>query len=159
MHTSLNKHITFHTADCAFVLRDKTAIRSWLTAICRAEKKKIESLSYVFCSDEYLYDMNVQFLKHKTLTDIITFDFSGGDKKLNGEIYISIDRVKENAATLGLRFSDELRRVIIHGFLHMMGYSDKSSSKKVKMTKKEDACLSLWNVPRGTRNTRAKNRP
>ena len=155
----MTDRILFYKNQVSFRLERSGLTKTWIYSIVKGDGFLIDQVSVVFTNDSYLLKINKKYLNHNTLTDIITFDFSGGDKNLNGEIYISIDRVKENAATLGLRFSDELRRVIIHGFLHMMGYSDKSSSKKVKMTKKEDACLSLWNVPRGTRNTRAKNRP
>lgn len=143
MKASKNINISFFTAECSYVLRQKNDIRVWLTAVAKIEKQRIESLTYVFCSDEYLYKMNVQFLSHKTLTDIITFDTAESENGITGEIYISIDRVRENAAELGLLFRDELHRVMAHGLLHLCGYKDKLPSDKKRMTSREDFSLSL----------------
>ncbi len=143
MKTSAHKNITFYTADCTYVLRGKNDIRKWLTAVAKTEKQRIDALSYVFCSDSYLYNMNVQFLNHKTLTDIITFDTAESVNGITGEIYISIDRVRENAAELGLLFRDELHRVMAHGLLHLCGYKDKLPKDKKRMTSREDFSLSL----------------
>lgn len=99
-------------------------------------------LNYIFCSDDYLLAINNQFLNHDTYTDIITFGL-GETGDIEGEIYISVPRVRENARTAGLAFHDELDRVIIHGVLHLLGYSDKTPRRKALMRKKEDACLSL----------------
>jgi rRNA maturation RNase YbeY len=111
--------------------------------VAKTEKKEIGDLTYVFCSDDYLLSLNQQFLKHNTLTDIITFDYSEGKKELSGEIYISIDRVADNAAKFKTDFQDELHRVMIHGVLHLAGYKDKKPAEKALMRKKEEACLSL----------------
>ena len=116
---------------------------TWITLVAKTEKKEIGDLTYVFCSDDYLLSLNQQFLKHNTLTDIITFDYSEGKKELSGEIYISIDRVADNAAKFKTDFQDELHRVMIHGVLHLAGYKDKKPAEKVRMRKKEEACLSL----------------
>jgi rRNA maturation RNase YbeY len=116
---------------------------TWITLVAKTEKKEIGDLTYVFCSDDYLLSLNQQFLKHNTLTDIITFDYSEGKNELSGEIYISIDRVADNAAKFKTDFQDELHRVMIHGVLHLVGYKDKKSAEKARMRKKEEACLSL----------------
>jgi rRNA maturation RNase YbeY len=116
---------------------------TWITLVAKTEKKEIGDLTYVFCSDDYLLSLNQQFLKHNTLTDIITFDYSEGKKELSGEIYISIDRVADNAAKFKTDFQDELHRVMIHGVLHLVGYKDKKPAEKARMRKKEEACLSL----------------
>ena len=115
----------------------------WITLVAKTEKKEIGDLTYVFCSDDYLLSLNQQFLKHNTLTDIITFDYSEGKKELSGEIYISIDRVADNAAKFKTDFQDELHRVMIHGVLHLAGYKDKKPAEKALMRKKEEGCLSL----------------
>jgi probable rRNA maturation factor len=108
----------------------------------KKEKKGIGDLTYVFCSDEYLLSLNQKFLNHNTLTDIITFDYSEA-KTLSGEIYISIERVAENAEKFKVAFEDELHRVMIHGVLHLAGYKDKRPAEKALMRKKEEASLSL----------------
>jgi probable rRNA maturation factor len=116
---------------------------TWITLVAKTEKKEIGDLIYVFCSDDYLLSLNQQFLKHNTLTDIITFDYSEDKNELSGEIYISIDRVADNAAKFKTDFQDELHRVMIHGVLHLVGYKDKKPAEKARMRKKEEACLSL----------------
>jgi probable rRNA maturation factor len=103
----------------------------------------INEINYIFCSDSYLLSLNKGFLKHNTLTDIITFDNSEGTGSMEGEIYISIERVKENATKYDVSFEDELNRVMIHGILHLLGYKDKKPSEKALMRKKEEAYLSL----------------
>ncbi len=115
----------------------------WIKEVARREKKTIKEINYIFCSDEYLLQLNQGFLNHKTLTDIITFDNSEGKNGLEGEIYISIERVQENAIKFNTEFEDELHRVMIHGVLHLIGYKDKKPSEKALMRKKEEACLSL----------------
>ncbi|MCX8491036.1 MAG: rRNA maturation RNase YbeY [Cyclobacteriaceae bacterium] len=123
---------------------------TWIKEVVRREKKSVKEINYIFCSDEYLLQLNQGFLNHTTLTDIITFDNSEDKRKLEGEIYISIDRVRENAFKFKSSFEDELRRVMIHGVLHLIGYKDKKPSEKAQMRKKEEACLSLWRLkPRG----------
>ena len=102
--------------------------------------KKIQ-LSYIFCSDDYLLQMNQQFLDHDTLTDIITFDMSEGGQELQGEIYISVERVKENAQKFDTNYNSELHRVIFHGALHLCGFKDKKDADKKEMRKQEDWCL------------------
>jgi rRNA maturation RNase YbeY len=115
----------------------------WIKEVAKKEKKAIKEINYIFCSDEFLLQLNQGFLNHKTLTDIITFDNSEGKKALEGEIYISIERVQENAIKFNTEFEDELHRVMIHGVLHLIGYKDKKPSEKALMRKKEEACLSL----------------
>ena len=101
----------------------------------------MEELNIILCSDEYLYKMNVQYLQHKTYTDIITFDQGTTQKVINGELYISLDRVRDNAKTLNISLKDELHRVMVHGLLHLCGYGDKNPAAKKKMTSKEDYYL------------------
>ena len=135
--------IRFFSEDISFKVdlpRKKTL---WIKEVARREKKTIKEINYVFCSDKYLLQLNQGFLNHKTLTDIITFDNSEGKNGLEGEIYISIERVQENALKFNNEFEDELHRVMIHGVLHLIGYKDKKPSEKALMRKKEEACLSL----------------
>ncbi len=113
-------------------------------AVAKGERKVPQEINYVFCSDEHLLSLNRQFLRHDTYTDIVTFDYSGGLKNLVGEVYISIDRIRDNAKMLNLPFEVELRRVVVHGLLHLCGHRDKTKAEKAAMRKKEDHCLSLW---------------
>jgi len=142
--------INFFKEDIKFTLREQSRLKNWIRQAFRKEKKRLETFNYIFCSDKYLLRLNKQYLKHNTLTDIITFDTSTSSGSLSADIYISIQRVQENAETFESGFSTELRRVLIHGALHLMGYSDKSAAQKSIMRKKEDAYLSLWHVSRET---------
>ena len=116
---------------------------AWIKNVVKKEKKSLHSLSYVFSSDAHLAKLNRQYLNHNTLTDILTFDYSVDPNSIQGEIYISIERVRENAATFKRSFDEELHRVIIHGVLHLVGYNDKSVADKALMREKEEAYLSL----------------
>lgn len=142
--------IEFNTDDVVFRWPNKIQLKGWLGQIAAAERARIESLSYVLCSDERLKDMNRDHLNHDYYTDVLTFDLSDGSS-IEGEIYISLDRVRENATTYKTTLTIELLRVMAHGILHLLGYADHSPTEKAKMRKKEDACLSLHpDVPRGT---------
>ena len=128
-----------------FRLQQRTEIRELLKQMAIKEKTRFESLSYVFCSDDYLLDINQQYLKHDFYTDIITFDLSPGkNSAIVGEIYISIDRVRENAKNIGVPIQQELLRVIFHGALHLCGYKDKSATSAALMRKAEDRYLTLF---------------
>jgi len=123
-----------------FELEDSNIIREWIAETILSEEHKIGSLNFVFCNDQYLHKLNMDFLNHDTLTDIITFDYNVG-KEVHGEIYISIDRVNENASDFKVSFNNELYRVIIHGALHLCGYKDKTEPEKDLMRNKEDYYL------------------
>lgn len=129
--------IQFCTEDITFSLKDKLKHKAWLNEVAKQEGKKILELSYVFCSDDYLLQINQEYLNHDTLTDIVTFDNSEDPKKIEGDIFISIDRVKENGEKLGTS-ETELERVMVHGLLHLLGYKDKKKVDKALMTEKED---------------------
>ena len=129
--------IQFCTEDITFSLKDKLKHKAWLNEVAKQEGKKILELSYVFCSDDYLLQINKEYLNHDTLTDIVTFDNSEDPKKIEGDIFISIDRVKENGDKLGTS-ETELERVMVHGLLHLLGYKDKKKEDKSLMTEKED---------------------
>lgn len=135
--------INYFSQKPRFKLKNPTKISSWIRKVIKREGKSLQSLNYIFCTDEYLREMNIQFLKHKTYTDIITFNYNPSKTEIEGEIYISIDRVRENAETFQTDFQTELNRVIIHGVLHLLGFNDKTKAEKTAMREKEDACLSL----------------
>ena len=129
--------IQFCTEDTTFSLKEKIKHKAWLNEVAKQEGKKILELTYVFCSDEYLLQINQEYLNHDTLTDIVTFDNSEDPKKIEGDIFISIERVKENGDKLGTS-ETELERVMVHGLLHLLGYKDKKKEDKALMTEKED---------------------
>jgi rRNA maturation RNase YbeY len=129
--------IQFCSEDITFSLKEKLKHKAWLNEVAKQEGKKILELSYVFCSDDYLLQINKEYLNHDTLTDIVTFDNSEDPKKIEGDIFISIDRVKENGEKLGTS-ETELTRVMVHGLLHLLGYKDKKKEDKALMTEKED---------------------
>ena len=135
--------ILFFAEDIRFLLKDKKKIRNWINFSIQAEGKSIGTVNIIFCSDSYLLELNQKYLNHDTFTDIITFDYSDQAENISGEIFISIDRIKENAKKFQVPFYNELHRVIIHGFLHLAGYKDKSRKDKLLMTSKEDYYLSL----------------
>jgi probable rRNA maturation factor len=132
--------IEFHTEDIEFELNDVIRISNWIIAVIQAEGKRLQHISYIFCSDNYLLDLNEQYLNHDTLTDIITFHYSK-PPSIEGDIFISIERVRENAQIYRVAFEQELYRVIIHGVLHLCGYSDKTPADKARMTEKENEAL------------------
>jgi len=138
----LPQNITFHSEDVDFHLVNEKQIINWLKNAVKNEGKTVSELSYIFCSDDYLHKMNLEYLKHDTYTDIITFDYTEGIV-VGGDIFISIDRVKENALKFKTEFSTELSRVIIHGVLHLVGYKDKTTKEKEVMRSKEDFYLTL----------------
>jgi probable rRNA maturation factor len=135
--------LNFFNEEITFKLTSPQKTRNWVKSAIKKEGEDLNQINFIFCSDEYLRGINVQFLKHKTYTDIITFDNSEGSGRLQGDIFISIDRVTENASKFKTSFDEELHRVIIHGVLHLIGYTDKDSPSKNVMRKKEDAYLSL----------------
>ena len=125
-----------------FKVEDTKALSHWISEIILHENHELGDLTYVFCDDAYLHKLNLQFLNHDTLTDIISFDNSLG-KQIHGEIYISVERVKENAGTYQVAFLEELHRVIIHGVLHFCGYKDKTKKQQETMSRKENEALDL----------------
>jgi probable rRNA maturation factor len=133
--------ITFHEEDISYKLKNKTAVRKWITDTIIAEGYKLNELTYIFCTDEYLLQINRQYLDHDTYTDIITFDNSEEDGVIVGDIFISIERICENAGKFNVTEAHELHRVLIHGALHLLGYKDKTPGDKKKMTLKEDFYL------------------
>ncbi|CAM2731471.1 rRNA maturation RNase YbeY [Flavobacterium succinicans] len=128
-----------------FVLENETAIAEWISQVVVSENKTEGDINYIFCDDEYLHQINVEYLDHDTLTDVISFDYSLGNE-IHGDIFISVERVQDNAVDYNVPFEDELRRVIIHGILHYCGYKDKSEADELLMRKKEDEKLALFHV-------------
>lgn len=124
-----------------FILKTEKDISAWVSFVILEEKCKLGEINYIFCDDNYLHKINVDFLNHDTLTDIISFDYSVG-KELHGDVYISIERVLDNAKDFNTNFDDELARVIIHGILHYCGYKDKSAVEQTIMRAKENHYLS-----------------
>ncbi len=125
-----------------FKLENETQLNNWISKTITSEGFELGDLVYVFCDDEYLHKLNVDFLNHDTLTDILSFDYGMG-KQINGEIYISVERVADNAKDFEADFINELHRVIIHGILHFCGYKDKTEEEEQRMRQKEDEALML----------------
>ena len=123
-----------------FSLSNEKDVTGWIGSVITSEGCEEGEITFVFCGDEFLLDLNRKYLDHDTYTDIISFDYSLG-KELHGEIYISTDRVAENATNFNVTFTDELHRVIIHGMLHLCGYKDKTSQEETMMRKKENEAL------------------
>ena len=136
----MESNIYYHS-ECDFQLKDDESITKWIKNVINAENKELAEINYIFCDDQYLLKKNQEYLQHDTFTDIITFDYTEKNR-LSGDIFISIERVKENAITFAVPFETELRRVIIHGVLHLMGYKDKSKEDAEKMRNKENFYLS-----------------
>lgn len=135
--------IQFFSEDIDFKISSPRKISAWVKRVIESEGAKLLSINYIFCSDSYLLKINQEFLAHNTLTDIVTFDNSEAEDEIIADIFISIDRVSENAGKYQASIEDELHRVIIHGVLHLVGYKDKSPRQKSVMRKKEDTYLSL----------------
>ena len=136
--------ILFRNADKTFLFPNKKGLKQFIELLFKKEKKGLYELTYVFCSDEYLLGINKDFLKHDFYTDIITFDLSENNKQTIGEIYISLERIKDNAKTMNTSIKEETLRVIFHGALHLCVYKDKSKADIIKMRMKEDYYLSLY---------------
>jgi len=133
--------VQFFFQNSRFSFGQKSSIKKTIFAVIRNEKRKAGKINFIFCNDAFLLSLNKKFLKHNTLTDIITFQYPSIN--LSAEIFISIPRIKENSKKLKISFEDELHRVMIHGILHLCGYKDKTSQEKKEMRKKEDFYLKL----------------
>lgn len=135
--------IQFHFLQPCSAFTNRTAIKDFLRFLFKKEKTALQSLNYIFCSDDYLLEINKKYLKHDYYTDIITFDLSEGPA-ITGEIYISLDRVRDNAKQFNTSFKQELHRVIFHGALHLCGYKDKTKTEVALMRDKEQQYLALY---------------
>jgi len=136
--------IEFHY-EIDFSLEQETLYADWIKAIVASEDATIQQLDFIFCTDAYLLEKNKEFLKHDTYTDIITFDYSEG-KRIAGDIFISVERLKENSDKYNVRFLEELRRVMAHGALHLLGFNDKSEAERVVMRRKENEKINMFHV-------------
>lgn len=136
--------IQFFFLQRQITLTQRTALKHFIKRIFKTEGRRVKNLNYIFCSDEYLLQINKNYLKHNFYTDIITFNLSQTPAEMIGEIYISIDRVKDNATQLGVTIKEELHRVIFHGVLHLCGYKDKSPKHQKEMRAAEDRYLKLY---------------
>ena len=137
---------TFNEHEVKSGLKDKRKLSQYLDELVQQKLEGIKKtrLNYILCGDEYLLQINKHYLNHDTLTDIITFDLSDDENSITGEIYISVDRVKENAVLFKVPYNNELHRVIFHGALHLCGYKDKTTDDKVEMRQEEDNCLGVY---------------
>ncbi len=128
-----------------FQLDNEQKYQNWLTEVIESEDKEEGEINYIFCDDDYLYEINVQYLEHETLTDIISFDYTLGNL-ISGDIFISIERVKDNAQDFGVSFEEELKRVMVHGILHYCGYKDKTEADEKLMRAKEEEKMKMFHV-------------
>jgi len=128
-----------------FELQNEDQLATWISAVILSENKKEGDINYIFCDDDYLINLNEQYLDHDTLTDIISFDYSVGNE-LHGDIFISVERVRENAQDFSVTFEEELKRVLVHGVLHYCGYKDKSEEDEQLMRSKEDEKIKMFHV-------------
>ncbi|MGB0862084.1 MAG: rRNA maturation RNase YbeY [Saprospiraceae bacterium] len=133
------ERVQFYSEEIDFELENEEAIIDWILKGIKDEGSSLKRVTYVFCSDEYLYEVNMKYLNHDTYTDIITFPMNYNP--IESDIFISIDRIKDNAKELNVSFKDELHRVIIHGVLHLIGYDDKTNEAQLLMTQKENEFL------------------
>ena len=128
-----------------FTLDNEEAIAAWLSAVIVSENKTLGEINYIFCDDEYLHKINLEYLNHDTLTDIISFDYTMGNE-VGGDIFVSVERVLDNSKDYNTSFEDELKRVLVHGVLHYCGYKDKSEEDEVLMRSKENEKLAMFHV-------------
>jgi rRNA maturation RNase YbeY len=128
-----------------FELGEEDKYTDWILNVASRAGRSITSLDYIFCDDEALLEMNRTYLQHDYYTDILTFDY-GSQMELKGDLFLSVDRIRDNAAQLGISFEEEVRRVMIHGVLHLMGYSDHNETEKADMRAREEECLQLFHV-------------
>lgn len=128
-----------------YKLDNEEAVANWLSAVVLSEGKKEGDINYIFCDDEYLHKINLEYLNHDTLTDVISFDYTMGNE-ISGDVFISVERVQDNATDFKVSFEEELRRVMVHGVLHYCGYKDKGEQDELLMRSKEDEKLALFHV-------------
>jgi probable rRNA maturation factor len=133
--------INFFRKKVSYIIRKKRKLRSWIIQAIENEEKKCGVISFILCDDAFLTELNSKYLKHNTLTDVLTFSYSQEDNYLVGDIFISLPRIKENAIEFDQKMEDELHRVMIHGILHLIGYNDKTNREKSYMTEKENFYL------------------
>ncbi|MEA5140774.1 rRNA maturation RNase YbeY [Arcicella rigui] len=138
--------IVFFNEDIDFKFQHKNLLKKWLKKVAETEGFKMKNLNYIFCSDEYLHKINVEYLEHDTYTDIITFDNSEEESDIEGDIFVSIERIKDNSQELKTAFEDEFKRVLVHGLLHLCGYDDHSDEDELMMRNKEDFYIQQFSL-------------
>lgn len=138
--------IQYFYEEVDFKISNEKHLTEWISSVVHSYNFNIQEVNFIFCSDEYLLEINKQHLNHDYFTDIITFDNSEQSGLIESDVFISVDRIKENAQNLSVEFTQELHRVMIHGILHLVGFGDKSAEEKRVMREKEDACLSLLKI-------------
>jgi probable rRNA maturation factor len=138
--------VSFHSLKEGFELRQKIRHKKWISGYIRDQNKVPGAIACIFSSNDHVREINRKFLRHNHFTDVITFDYTDG-KVITGDIFISVDQVRENAETYGVQFEEELRRVMIHGVLHLIGYTDRNEREREHMRKMEDDALNLWEKP------------
>jgi probable rRNA maturation factor len=136
--------VQFYSLDRRPALKERTRLKLFIEKLFTTEKKRLGNLSYIFCSDEYLLTINRNFLKHDFYTDVITFNLSSSKNEIEGEVYLSIDRIKDNAKQMGVSFKEEMHRVVFHGTLHLCGYKDKNKTDQQQMRLAENKYLKLY---------------
>jgi probable rRNA maturation factor len=136
--------INFFNEDIEFKLKGKNNFKAWLKKVAEIEGFRINDLNYIFCSDQFLHKMNLEYLDHDTYTDIITFDNSEDEKTIEGDIFVSIERIIDNSKTLNTPFEEEVKRVIVHGLLHLCGYDDHSIEDKAEMRRLESKYILMF---------------
>jgi|SRR5574344_2851962 probable rRNA maturation factor len=137
--------VRYYYQDTEFAFKPKLITKQWLKTVAGSEMKKLGDISIIFCSDNYILDTNIKYLQHDYFTDIITFDYCQGDV-LSGDLFISVDSVRENSIYFKTKFDDELNRVIVHGLLHLIGYDDHTEDEQKQMRSKENYYLSIRKV-------------
>lgn len=143
--------VQFHFLNSQFSLRERSRLKKFILQLFKRERQAVESLNYIFCDDAYLIELNRSYLNHDTYTDIITFQLSSKNEPVVADVYISIERVKENSKLFHTSFKNELHRVLFHGVLHVCGYQDKTNKQTAEMRSKEEFYLERYfKVPRGT---------
>ena len=136
--------INFHTEEIDFKVLNPIKTKRWLKSVIESEGFELLEINYIFCNDKYLHKINVEYLEHDTLTDIITFDNSEEDQLIEGDIFVSIERIIDNTKDFNTTFEQEFKRVIVHGVLHLCGYFDKTDEDEKQMRDKEDYYIRLW---------------
>lgn len=144
--SSQEENIIFFAEQIDFALSNEEKAKDWLQLVAQKANYTVNGLNYIFCNDAYLHQINVEYLDHDTYTDIITFDNSEEEQLIEGDIFISIERIHENAASYQVPFQTELHRVMAHGLLHLIGFGDKTAAEKLEMRTQEDQAIALWNT-------------
>jgi len=136
--------INFFNEDIDFKIKDKNNFKAWLKKVAEKEGFRITDLNYIFCSDQYLHKINLEYLNHDTFTDIITFDNSEDESTIEGDVFLSIERITDNSRTLNTHFKEEIKRVVVHGLLHLCGYDDHSIEDKAEMRRLENEYILIF---------------